>query len=209
MIPSAGSTCRFTFTARFSTLDGIYKTRAVVTFNDSIASGVDYVSGLYTPAGLSQADFNADYADYLGDKVVVLESIVDPDIVYYVPETVFLTIPDPTIREYYPLVMVVNLGVQRDTQKVLPVIENVKDLIRTTLGTTDPVRLVTSEQNKIYLTDAEYEALEVAREVNIEALSPLSVQLKQLQDINQILIAKVAAYEALLVQLGGTPTPTP
>lgn len=209
MIPAAGSTCRFAFTARFATLDGIYKTRAVVTFNDTIASGVDYVSGLYTPAGLSQADFNTDYPTYIGDTVVVLESILDSNTVYYVPETVFLTVPDPTIREYFPLVMVVNLGVQKDTQKIVPVIDSVKDLIRTQLGTTDPVRLITSEQNKIYLTDTEYQELEEARQDNIELLSPLSVQFKQLQDMNQILIAKVAAYEALLIQLGGTPAPTP
>lgn len=209
MIPSPGSICRFNFTARFSSLDGIYKTIAVVTFSDSVASGRDFVSGLYTPAGLSQTDFNADYPSYLGDKVLILESVLDSSVVYSVPESVFLTVPDPTIREYFPLVMVVNLGVQKDSQKVVPLIDNVKDLIQSTLGTTDPVRLITSEQNKIYLTDEEYAALEEEREANVENLSPLRVQFKQLQDQNQILAAKIAAYEALLIQLGGTPVSTP
>lgn len=207
MIPSAGSTCRFVFKERFESLDGIYKVRAVMTFNDSIASGVDYIAGLYTPAGLSQDDFNTDYPTYRGDTVVVLESILDTSIIYYVPQTVFRLVPDPTIREYPPLVLVANLGLHKGTQKILPLIDGIKDLIQSTLGTTDPVRLVTNPNNKSYLTDAEYEELEEARAANIQELIPPSVQIKQLQDQNLILATKIAAYEALLIQLGGTPAP--
>lgn len=207
MIPSAGSTCRFEFIAKFSALNGIYRVRLVTTFNDSIASGVDYVKSLYEPAGLDQSDFNTDYVSYKGNQVVILESIVDSTAVYYVPESIFSKVPDPTIREYYPIVMVVDLGVRKDSQKILPLIDQVKDLIQASLGTTDPVRLVTNEQNKVYLTDAEYQILEDARAANIEELVPLSIQLKQAVDNNQLLAAKIAAYEALLIQLGGTPAP--
>lgn len=203
MIPSVGSTCKFTFTQNFASLDGIYRVIATSTFKDSVSSGVDFIEKLYTPAGLSATDFNNDYVTYLSDRVVILESVIDASIVYYVPETVFLGVPDPTIREYYPLVLIVNLGVQKNTQRVLPVMDSITDIVRSSIGSTDPVRLITSEQNKSYLTDTEYQILEDARAANIEELVPLSVQLKQEQDKNVYLAARVAALEALIIDLGG------
>jgi len=201
MIPSVGATCSFAFIAKFASLNGIYRIRAETTFADSIASGVDFVSNLYVPAGLAQSDFNADYNGYATDRVTILESVENSSIVYYTPESIFSKVPDPTIREYYPLVLVVDLGVQANTQAVLPLIDQVKDLIQASLGTTDPLRVVTNPQNKVYLTDAEYEDLVEARQDNISELVPLSVQLKNEVDKNTILAAKVAAYEALIAQL--------
>lgn len=209
MIPSVGATCSFEFTTPFATLNGVYRIRAETTFNDSIASGVDFVSNLYTPAGRSQADFNADFASYKTDRVTILESVVDNTVVYYTPESIFAKVPDPTVREYFPLVLVVDVGVQKNTQKILPLIDQVKDLIQATLGTTDPLRIITNPANKVYLTDAQYATLEAAREANIEELVPLSVQLKQEQDNNTFLAAKCAAYEALIAQLSGAVPPTP
>jgi hypothetical protein len=168
---------------------------------DAISSGVDFVDTLYTPAGLSQTDFDTDYANYVSDRVLVLESVSNSDVVLHIPESALLNVPDPTIREYYPLIMVVNLGAHRNTQDILPLIDNIKDLIRTNLGVEDPVSVMTNPENKIYLTEDQYQALVTAREANISRLAPLGVQLKQAQDMNIVLATKVAYYEALIAQL--------
>lgn len=207
MIPEAGATCLFVFDARFAALDGIYRVAANTTFNGAMASGVDFVKNLYTPAGLSAADFQADFPNYKDNRVSILESVINKEVVYYLPESLFRLIPDPTIREYYPLVLAVDLGVQKNTQAVVPLIDSVKDLIQSHLGSTNPVRLITKTQNKVYLTDAQYADLEEARQEHIEEMVPLSVQIKTLQDQNTLLATKVAAYEALLIQLGTTPNP--
>lgn len=198
MIPAVGTTCLFEFTSRFEDLNGVYRTRAETTFLDAISSGVDFVTNLYAPVGLAQVDFNVDYNSYKQDVVVVLESTTDSSVVYYVPESIFLKIPDPTVREYFPLVLVVDLGVQKNPQTILPLMDNVRDLIQASLGTTDPLRIVTNPNNKVYLTDAQYAVLEAARAANIEELVPLSVQLIQEQRHSTLLAAKCAAYEALI-----------
>lgn len=198
MIPSVGASCLFTFITKFSTLNGVYRVRAEITFSDAVASGVDFVSNLYTPAGLSAADFNTDYPTYLSDRVTVLESVTDNTIVHYTPESIFATIPDSTIREYYPLILVVNLGVQKNTQAILPVLDSVEDIIKASLGTTDALRVVTNPENKIYLTDSQYQTLVDARAENVSTLVPLSVQLAQEQAMNTFLAAKVAAYENMI-----------
>lgn len=210
MIPDVGTTCLFSFAPGFEALDGIYKVRAETTFNNAIASGVDFVETLYIPAGLDKDDFALDYASYQDDRVLVLESVVNATVVYYTPTKIFDKVPDPTIREYLPLVLVVDLGVQRNPQAVLPVIDGVKDMVQSALGTHNPVRLITNPEDKIYLTDVQYAALVAARQSSIQELVPVSVQLHQEQAKNTILAAKLAAYEALIVQLSTlTPTPTP
>ncbi len=125
MIPDVGSTCLFTFTSRFATLNGVYRVRAETTFKDAVRSGVNFVDSLYIPAGLEEKDYNADYLTYTDDKIVVLESVKNAELVYNVPQSVFLNIPDPTIREYAPLTLVVNLGVHRNTQVIYPLLDQI------------------------------------------------------------------------------------
>ena len=201
MIPAVGATCLYTLIPKFATLNGVYRNRAETTFLDDVASGVDFVANLYTPAGLSQTDFNIDYASYRQDAVIVLESVLDSSIVYYVPESIFHTVPDPTINEYYNLVGVIQLGVFKNTSDILPALDSIKDTVQAQLGVTDPLRVVTNTSNKMYLTDGQYESITTARSTNIRVLSPLSVQLAQANKQIQNQAAKIAAYEALIAQL--------
>jgi hypothetical protein len=207
MIPEAGTTCRFTFTARFVSLSGVYRVRACTTFQDALVSGIDFVESLYTPAGLAQADFDTDYNSYFNDRVVVLESVQDDTVVYYVPESVFQTVPDPTIKEYFPLILVANLGVHENTQAIYPLLDQMKDLVASALGTDDPFRIMTNPQNKVYLTDTEYAALKAERATLAKELIPLSVQLKAANDKIAYLAAQVASYEQLITTQATAPNP--
>jgi hypothetical protein len=101
--------------------------------------------------------------------------------------------------------MAVDLGVQKNTQMILPLIDLIKDLVTASLGSENPVRIMTDPNKKLYLTDGQYAVLEAARNANKEVLVPLSVQLKQEQDKNTVLAAKVAAYEELIRTLGIAP----
>lgn len=204
MIPEVGATCSFTFIAKFAPLNGVFRIRAETTFADAVSSGVDFISNLYTPAGLQLSDFNADYNSYAQDRVAVLESVVDSTIVYYTPESIFLTVPDSTIKEFLPLILVVNLGIQENTQVIFPLLDQIKDLIQATLGTEDPLQVVTNPENKVYLTSAEYDTLVEARQANIQTLVPLSVQLRQEQIKRVILATKCSGYEALIAQQAAT-----
>jgi hypothetical protein len=200
MIPEVGAVCRFDFTAKFATLNGVYRIRAETTFQDALVSGIDFVANLYVPAGLNQTDFNTDYSGYLKDRIVVLESVIDTTTVYYVPESAFGKVPDPTIKEYFPLVAVVDLGIQKNTQMILPLLDTITDLIQASLGTQEPVRIITNPESKIYLTDDEYQQVVMTRLSRSTDLIPLSVQLKTALDANVFLAAKCAAYEALIRQ---------
>lgn len=201
MIPPVGSTCRYEFKTKFSTLNGVYKTASATTFLAALASGTDFVENLYTPVGLTQADFDADYDNYTKDTVLVLQSVSDSSVVFYIPESILGKIPDPTIRPYLPLVMVVNLGVFKDTQQILPLINEVKDLIEVGIGSTETPYIVSNSTNTVYLTDSEYAAVEAARAANKAELIPLSVQLRMEQEKVTRLAAQVAQYEQLILAM--------
>lgn len=204
MIPPPGTTCAFDFIAKFALLNGVYKVTSEVAFVDAVASGVDFVTNLYTPAGLSASDYSADYAGYVGDIVLILQSVSDEKVVVYAPTSTFRTIPDSTIKAYDRIVMVVDIGPQADTQVILPLRTAIQDYVRTQLGITDPVSVLTDPTKRTYLTQAQYDTLEQAREANKQALSPVSVQLQAALAQNAILAAKVAYYETLLVQTATT-----
>lgn len=203
MIPSAGTTCKFAFKTNFSALDGVYTIISQTTFQNAVAAGIDFLANLYTPAGLSPENYNADYSGFLQDRVAVIQAVSDNSIVYYIPESILRLVPDPTIKEYYDMIIVVKAGAYENTQVILPTIDAITDTVRASLGVTDPAYVVTNTANKVYLTDSEYSALEAARQANIETLVPLSVQLQQARDDNTLLAAKIAAYEALIAQLSG------
>lgn len=201
MIPDVGTTCLFTFISNFSTLDGIYRIRAETTFLDAIASNIDFVENLYIPAGLSSTEFNADYSSYTSDRVAVLESVVNTDVLYYVPQSIILNVPDPTVNEYYSLILVTKLGVFKNTQTIFPLLDSINDIIQAQLGISEPVRVVTNPENKVYLTQAQYDTIVEARAASAATISPLSVQLVQAQQQNTYLSSLVAQYEALIVQI--------
>ncbi len=200
MMPEVGAVCRFTFIPKFNTLNGVYRVRAETNFEDAIASGISLIDSLYTPAGLGQTDYNADYNSYLNTRLAVLESVLDSDVVYYTPESIFLTVPDPTVQEFYPLTLVVELGIQKNSQEILPLLDQIEDLIKATLGTENSLRVLTNPQNRVYLTQSEYDVLVASRQANINRLAPFSAQIQLLQQQNQYLAAKVASYEAKIIQ---------
>jgi hypothetical protein len=200
VIPLIGSTCAFTFTLRFSSLNGVYRVKAETTFKDAIKDGIQFTDTLYTQAGLSAADYANDVASYAHDQVCILESVVDKTILLTVPESIILGVPDPTIREYHSLMLVAALGPIANTQMVLPLLAQITDIIQATLGVTDPVRITANPDAKVYLTENQYAALQATRNANIRALAPLTVQIQTLQAQLTQATAKNAAYEALLAK---------
>lgn len=200
MMPEVGAVCRFTFIPKFNTLNGVYRVRAETNFQDAVASGINLIDNLYQPAGLESSDYNNDYNSYINDRLAVLESVLDTDVVYYTPESIFLNIPDPTVREFYPLTLVVDLGIQKNTQEIFPLLDQIEDLIKTHLGTENSLRVLTNPQNRVYLTESEYEVLLNERQANINRLAPFSTQIRILQQQNQYLAAKVQSYEAKIIQ---------
>lgn len=196
-----GTTYAFSFLPAFDALDGVYRVRAETTFEDSISSGVDFVRNLYIPAGLTDTDFKNDYINYKVDKVSVLESVVDSSIIYYTPESIFRTIPDPTIQEYYNLNLIVKLGAFKNVQDVLPLIQTLQDTIGSEIGVTDKIIVTTNSNKKIYLTQLQYQTLVDERNANINRAESLAVRLRNEQNLRLLLASKVAEYEALIAQL--------
>jgi len=202
MIPEVNTTCLFTFAADFGALNGAYKVQATTTFQNALAVNSSSIQDVFELVGLTQDNYLSRYNEFLTDTVLILESVGSTSLTIYIPTTLLGgNVPDPTIREYLPLELVVDLGIQKSPQMVLPLITQIKDLIATHVGTEEAARLVTSRRNAVYLTDSAYETIVAARQSLIEEQTPLIAQLQTAQNTITYLSALVKSYEDKILAL--------
>jgi len=172
---------------------------ATMTFGTAVASGVNFVDSIYTRAGLSSSDFDVDYPSIKNDQVYLLKSVSNSDVLLHMPGSFFRLVPDPTVREYYDLMLVLPMGAFSNTQVVLPVVQQATDLIQSQLGISTPPSVLSDSTRKVYLTESEYEVIQAARDANKVALAPLSVQIEELRRINQQQAVLIQEYERKLI----------
>lgn len=159
MIYSAvGCTCELTLGKGFAGLNGKYYISLEMTFKDAIASGVDFVTNLYTPGGKTVTDYNADYPNYLNDMVLVCVPIADKTKSYYIPTSLLLAPPDPTVKTYYRRLAVVDLGIMEDPNVLQPLVQQIGSLATAQTGILDCVILSAVTASPVYMTDTEYQA---------------------------------------------------
>lgn len=202
MLPHIGTTCLFKLTTKFASLDGIYTVNALAAFDDLIQSKVDFVTNLYTPAGLSKTDYATDYSTYSGSVVAVVSPVSDSTITYYFPEAVIRLMPDPTVKKYQNVYMAILIGAFKDTNTYTWIKTQIDDIVSSVTGTTNQTRFLANPDNDIWLTDSEYEALEATRAANIKAVVPLYEQLQTALTANAALQARIKALETALIASG-------
>jgi len=200
MIMQAGTTYAITLIAKFNgTLDDNYTVVMTTTFEDAIASGVSFVDKLYKPAGLTSSDYNADYNNLTHNTVYVCQSVSDSTVLLYVPEYVISGIPDPTVRAYNRIILLVDLGVQQNDSKITPLISLFSDQVAAYIGMTNAVTPVTNSANKVYMTDAQYTSYRSALDANTTSLPSLTAQIRTLTAENNDLRDRLAAYEQAVI----------
>lgn len=203
MLPHVGTRCKFALTTKFASLDGVYEVVSLGSFDDLIASGVDFVAKLYTPAGLAQADYIADYATYVGGVVCQVSPVSDSSTTYYFPEAILQLVPDPTVQKYQKVYIAALLGEFQDTSKYLWLKGEIDALISSVTGTTNQTRFMANPDNDVWLTQEEYDVIDAARKANIQAVNPIYLQLQNALALNTALQARVAALESAIIASGG------
>ena len=164
---AVGCTCELTLGNGFNALNGKYYVSLEMTFKDAVASGVDFVSALYTPAGKTSADYNTDYASYADDMVLVCSPVSDRTKSYYIPTSVLLAPPDPTVKTYYRRLAVIDLGIQEDPNTLQPLIAQLGAVATAQTGILNCIMLNAVTASPVYMTDTEYQAYQVSLAANL------------------------------------------
>jgi hypothetical protein len=202
MIPPVGSVAAFVFATPFVTLNGVYQIVKTMTFETALASGVDFVASLYTPAGRNKTDYASEYTNYAGQTVLQLQGVGDSTgTIYYAPLGVLAQVPDPTIKRYVDAYMNIHIGAFADETVYTWLKSQIDDLVAAVTGNTDTAQFYTNPADDLYLTDAQYASLAAARAANIRTVMPVTVQNQALQTTIDALQTKIRAYQTMLVNL--------
>ena len=203
ILPHIGSTCRFVLTSKFSTLNGVYNVVALGSFNDLAASGVDFVTNLYKPVGLSQVDYANDFKSYQNTNVVMVTSVSDESEMYYFPEGILDKVPDPTVKKYQQYYFGISIGPYKDVNTLQSLATQLGSIVTDTTGVENPVRVfAASPEYDVWLDDSQYEALQQQRQANIKNIDTLYTQLQNSLALNSQLQSQLEALQQLIIQNG-------
>lgn len=199
-IPDVNTICAYTFAPRFASLNGIYKLSEILSFGESLKAGVNLVTRLYVPAGLTSADYLIDAGSYQNDAVLYLEPVNDTGVAIYVPASLLATMPDPMVGCYNNLAIGVSLGLFADQTQLNWVINELQAIIASVLGVTAPtVRLYSLGVE--YMRVIDYDALVAQRAAAMSAYKSLYQQLQEQIALTSAAQALNVAYENTLVTL--------
>lgn len=206
---ATGCVCKLTLGNGFSALNGIYYIALEMTFKDAVASKVDFLQNLYTPAGKTNVDYEADYNSYLDDIVLVCNPITDKDTAIYIPSSLLSGPPDPTVKAFYRRMAVIDLGIVDDPNTLLPLITQVGQMATAVTGITNSVAMVSDRNNTVYKTADEYAAYLADMAAQKSTLTNPYIVNQQLASENLDLRARLQAAEEQLIQyLATKDTPT-
>jgi hypothetical protein len=199
-LPTLNSTCAYTFTTGFTTLNDIYTVDELMSFSEALKLGIDFTTYLYTPAGLAQSQYTTDAPAYQTDVVLHLMPVNTTGSELYVPSSLLATVPDPMVGCYNDLAIGVSLGLFENQTMLQWVINELNAIIGGVVGVSSPVKLYSLGVKYMSLTD--FAALEATRTA---AQSPYATLYQQLQ-AQIALTAKAQAlnqyYQTTLASLG-------
>jgi hypothetical protein len=184
-LPVIDSTCAYTFNTGFTTLNGIYTVKELLSFDEAITVGIDFVINLYIPAGLSSAQYTTDAHNYANDTVLYLVPANGIGTSIYIPSSLLATVPDPMVGCYNNLAIGVSLGLFADEAALTWIVSEINSIISGVVGVTSPVKLYSL--GTTYMSAADYVALVAAR---TDAQVPYATLYQQLQQ--QIALATAA-----------------
>lgn len=116
---------------------GVYTCKAIRSFDEIRAAGVDPYSTYYEPLGLTRQDYETDVTNLA--NIVTLMSDAHPMV--HVPDTYIASYPDLTTVPYRHIVLSLSLGAVPDSLVLDNTKTQIKELVASTLGIDGEVKL--------------------------------------------------------------------
>lgn len=193
MYPKVGETAKYTFNDTFAPLNGIYKVAAIAPLDEWLANKIDISKETYAKVDRTQQDYQDEVNTFKNEDIYKLVNVETKDTIY-VPMSFTSEIPDPNVFAYQKIAIALSIGEFDDPAQIEWVKSELSQMIEAVTGViTTPKIFETSTR---WMTEAEYAAIEAAREANKRAASTHYTDKNALlQQVNR-LQTQVAYYEA-------------
>ena len=194
---SIGKVYRFQFVSDFKKLGyvpykedqpitaGIFKVDKVMTYLDTVASGIDIYANLYQPLNVPKEVYQSDI-QYIADSMVYrLVDPVDKSRVFFVPQPFIEGTPDPSVDMYNKMLLTINIGIHGDPDLLSDISSTLTQLFEKMWGITPEgnsklVELTTYDH--VWLALDQKRAIDTARKNIAEAST---VDFAKLFDLDQ------------------------
>lgn len=198
MTPPIDATGTFTVTSPFTlTANTLYTCRAIRSFQDLIADGVDIVATYYTPVGLTATDYQADLA--LNANIITLMATASPTV--YIPDAWIASFPDMSNVAYSTMVLAVSLGPLPDSVDLTATQQAIQDSVSDLVGLTPTVTVFSVPSDSV-MTQDQATTAETARQAAITNRTTDHAQLLALQAQYATLLQQYQSLEAIVVAAG-------
>jgi hypothetical protein len=174
----------------------IYTVIAIRKIDDFVDRGVDVLSKVYTPVGLTNAELTADRAE--GASIITLVSAGQPTI--YVPDTYIESFPALDGVPYSYLILSLSLGAVADSLDLSFVKERIQGTVSDSFGIT-PTITEHRGASTGYVTQDQHTSIENARNAAITNRTTDHAKSLELQNLVDSQAQKIAELEAVIRQL--------
>lgn len=187
----------FTFHPDFTTLDGVYEVRQIISYDEIVLNQIDMEAFLYGKVGKTIDDYDLDKVNYTEDSFYQLRDASDEETIIYVPRTLIPNMPEPNLKQYNKMVLSVNLGLFGNLTSLDSLITKVAEVVSTNEGVVATPEVMI--YGKEWKTDTEYEAIEAARAAAAGAAVNYYSETVRLTALLAERDAKIEALEAIIV----------
>lgn len=205
ILPDLNTVSAYQFITEFESLNGIYTLTELITYNQAIADNVDFLTNLYTPAGLTSTQYTTDAQTYANDIVLVLTPIANPTgVTIYAPNSILSMMPDSMVGCYNNLAIGISLGLFDDQTTLTWVISEINSILSSALGITSPAILYSLGSE--YMRVSDYNALVASRASAATGYDTLYEQLQKQIVLTQAAQNLAQYYQQTLIALAESST---
>lgn len=177
----------------------IYVCKAIRTFTDLAVLGKDVFKEYYEPHGLSQAQYQEDLRE--GSALITIMAESGSEIIY-VPDTYIDSFPNMGNWHYRHVVLSASLGPVPDNLSLDWTMEQVREVLASTLGITADVKLHEGLVRKS-VSPTEHDRIEAARLAKIKNQVTWKAQFIRKSQEYDALLERTLALEKILTDSGG------
>lgn len=192
---------KFELVYGFDTLNGIYKVLQTLSYAEVVDSSIDMVVMLYgkTYPPKTQAEYEIARSNYLTDTFYKLQSVLDETVVIMVPGSLLARYPNASVDQFCNIMLNIDLGLFANQDDLDTIGQIITEQLHSRLGI-DPHPQI-AIYDKTWMTDAEYDIIEAARLAARGNVVNYYSEATRLTTLNEDKDAKIAALEAIIVNL--------
>lgn len=176
----------------------IYICKAIRSFDDLEARGIDPYETYYKPLGISREDYDKDVINLA--NVITLMSDTKPTV--YIPDTYISSFPDVTTVPYSHIVLSMSLGAVAETVVLDDLLVKIEELVEASIGIEGKVRVHRAGTVAEGLSQVDHRVIESNRLAKISNNTTTYAKLLEAQGELERVQLQAAELEQIVIENG-------